>query len=169
MANEQNLVLQWLILIAAVVLIIGSFSWFAAPVIDCPTCPTCPSIDTPEVNLTSVEESIADIQSTLDEDDDFENSCKDLVREYIEKERRSFMKDIAEVLEDLDREDYKDINKIKIRDLEVADGYDIDEGDCTVNAELRVYYDSDTEDDVRQTIDVEFIIEENEIDEVTVQ
>lgn len=174
MAETQNLVLQWITLLALVILIIGSFSWFAAPVLKVPTAQEiADKITIPgstEVNLTSVEEGIADIQSTLDEDDDFKDSCKDLVREYIEKERRSFMKDIAKVLDKLDDEDdYKDINKIKIRDLDIASGYDVDDGDCTVSTKLRVYYDSDEKDDVIQTVNVEFIIEENEIDEVTVQ
>ena len=173
MVNEQNLVLQWLTLIVAVVLIIGSFTWFAAPVLKVPTAQeiadkiTIP--ESSEFNLTSVEESIADIQSTLDEDEDFKDSCKDFAREYIERERKSFLRDLAERV-GLERDDYKDINKIKTRDLEIADtgDYDVDEGDCTVNAELRVYFDSYKEDDVRQTVNVDFIIEENEIDDVII-
>lgn len=159
MVETQNLVIQWLILIAAVLLIIGSFTWFAVPVIDCPTCPTCPSIDAPEVNLTSVEEGIADIQSTLDEDEAWEDEAEELaIAEWKRRDYRVIYNALGNDIDDRD-----DIISVTIKDTKVS-GTDIDDEDAVVEHFLKVKYEDTKGDEVKTYFYIETAIEEGEAD-----
>lgn len=167
MANEtQNLVLQWITLVLAVILVVGSFTWFAVPIIDCPTCPTCPSIDAPEVNLTSVEDRLTDIEANLNEEDDWKDEAKALATE--EWEDRNY-KDLFKWMSDpnggnLSIDDRDDIEKVVIKKETVEIIGDVDDKDAEVTQELKVYYEDEEGDDKKEYITVETTIEDAEVD-----
>ena len=125
------------------------------------------SIDTTCELTTPNNTKIDAIHTEIFEVDAFESAVEVLVTEEIEAEKRSLLRDIAEELPRLDRSDYKDIDKISIRDIDV-NITDIDDKDAIVNVELRVYYDSNIKDNVRKTVNLVVTVEDNEIDDIEV-
>jgi len=166
--KTQNLVLQWITLVLLVILCIGSFSWFAAPVIKFPTAkeiaaditiPEAP--EAPVIDLTSVEEGIADIQSTLKEDEDWENEAETLAT--AEWEKRDY-KEIYDFLGDeIDkREDIIYVREDK--DTTFA-GMDEDDKDAIVTQYVTVKYENSEGDKVKEDLTIITTIEEGEVED----
>ncbi len=161
MVETQNLVLQWIVIILGALLLIGSFSWFAPATLDCPTCPTCPEVEleAPEVNLTSIEGSIAEIQSTLDEDEDWENEAEALaIAEWEKRDYKEIYKTLSDEIDDRD-----DISSVTIKDTRFA-GMDVEDEDAIVEHFLKVRYEDTDGDDVKTYFYIETSIEEGEAD-----
>ena len=124
-------------------------------------------INVAETEVIVDEDAITnqDIYDELVEDDMFETSVELLAND--ETDKRGFLGDLAEILPNLERKDYKDITKISVRDTTTTI-IDREEGEATVELKLRVTYDSDSDSDVRETVNVIFDIEDNEIEDVDI-
>jgi len=169
MADQtQKLVLQWISLVLLVILGIGSFTWFSAPMIDCPSCPTCPSIDAPEVDLTSVEDKLLDIETNLNEDDDWEDEAETLAT--AEWEKRDY-KDIYNALDDIygDIDDRDDIEYVRENKDTTFAGMDADDKDAVVIQYVKVKYENDVGDDVKRKLTIETEIDEGEVEDQEIE
>lgn len=115
------------------------------------------------VNLTS---DVADIQATLDEDDDFEDSCKDLAtEEWSDNDNKEIYKAIDALVADIDEKE--DIDRVVVKDSDVT-GTDIDEGDCVVTQDVKVYYEDEDGDDVKEYLTITTDIEDLDVEDQTI-
>ena len=171
MDEIQNWV-QWATLIAVVFIGIGSFTWFVAPVIDVPTAKDIaaeiqiPDIETPVINLTSVEDGIIDIQSTLDEDDAWEDEAESLATDEWEKKD---YKDLFNWMSNVDKgnlsiDEREDIDRVVVKDI-TFDDMNADDENAEVTQDLKVYYEDESGDDKKAYITVVTTIEEGEVED----
>ncbi len=172
--ETNNSALQWVSLLLLIVLAVGSFTWMGAMVtvdedaiaskvasqIDLNI--TVPAVEA-YVNLTSIEDRLGDIETTINEDDDWEDQAIALATE--EWEDRDY-KDIFRWMKDnnytiVDRED---IDRVVVKDTDVVD-VDADDEDAFVIQELKVYYEDYEGDDKKAYITVEITIEDGEVED----
>jgi len=163
--------LQITTLILAVILTLG----FAFNVADMrtgvtPDVPTAAEIaeliNVPARNDTAVLDAVADVQTILNEDDEFEDSVINVAT--ADWSRRDY-KEIYNALDDLfgNIDEREDITKVVIRNEEVTSS-DIDDEDATVVQELKVYYEDTDGDDVKVYLTVETEVEEGEVEDVEI-
>lgn len=165
MDETQNLVLQWAGLVLLAFLVVGSFTWFAAPVIEFPTCPVLQDLEVPEVNLTGIEGRLTGIEATLDEDDNWENEAESLAIEELEK--RDY-KDLFKWMTDEENvsiDDRDDIDRVVVKKTTFND-MNADDKDATVDLKLRVYYENSDGDDKKKTIYAQATIEDEEVEDL---
>lgn len=112
-------------------------------------------------NSTLQDEAAAKIL----EEDNFEDAVYALA--LAELEERGY-RNIFIYLEDegYDISEKEDISKIKITDSDVSN-IDVDEGDAEVEIELRVYYENEDGDNVREDLIFTAVIEENEVESIS--
>ena len=115
-------------------------------------------------NDTEVRDLIADVQDTLDEDDNWADSAKALALEEIEKELDDDIYDFL-ISENVSVEDEDSIEIYKIKDVDVDDS-DADEQDATVTHIVRLDYEDEDGDDKRVNVEVVTTIEEGEVEDV---
>jgi len=167
MDEIQNWV-QWATLIAVVFIGIGSFTWFVAPVIDCPTCQVLPNLEVPEVNLTGVEGRLTEIEVTLDKDDNWEKEAEALATD--EWEDRDY-KDIFNFLEDEfeNIDDRDDIIYVREDKATTFTGMDADEKDAIITQYIKVKYEDASGENQYVYLTISTEIEENEIEEQEIE
>jgi len=173
MADQtQKLVLQWITLFLLVILCIGSFTWFSAPVIQVPTAQEIADKivipESSEVDLTSLEEGISDIQLNLDEDEVWENDAESLAT--AEWEKRDY-KDIYDALDDIygDIDDRDDIEYVRENKDTTFAGMDADDKDAVVTQYVKVKYENDVGDDVKRKLTIETEIDEGEVEDQEIE
>jgi len=136
--------------------------------VELPTMPTAEEIaekvvvDVPTAVGEFPEEIVEKIDKLYEDavaDDVWEVAAEELAK--AELDERRFKKDLAEFL-GLERKDYDDITKIKVRDVEVGE-MDVDDKDAFVELKLKVYYDTDEEDDLKAKVLVAVEIEDGEV------
>ena len=164
--ETQNLVLQWICVGLLAILLIGTFTWSSAPVIDCPICPILPELEVPEVNLTGVEGRLTEIEATLDEDDNWEDEAEALATE--EWERRDY-KDLFNWMSNVDKGNFsiderEDIDRVVVKDI-IFDDMNADNENAKVTQKLKVYYEDKSGDDKKAYITVVTTIEEGEVED----
>lgn len=161
--TKENKWLQWVIGFSAILLLIGSFTWFS------PVAVNIPAPVNQLVNLTDVESDIADLKVTLDSVDEeinknnvWEEQAINLATaEWSKKEYKA----IYNALTDID--DKEDIDKVVIKDVEVTN-LDEKDKDATITQELKVYYEDLNGNDVKDYITVITYIEDGEVEEQTI-
>ncbi len=178
--EETNSVLQWCSLIAMIILVIGSFTWMGTTImvdedaiadkvadqIDI-TIPTV-TAKVPEVNLTGIEDRLDDIETTINEDDDWEDEALALATE--EWEDRDY-KDIFRAINDLSEygiDDRDEIDYVKIRE-DWVEGTDADDQDATVFQEVKVKYEDEDGHDQKVYFTIETEIEDGEVEDQEIE
>lgn len=115
------------------------------------------------VDLVNVTEAIANIQATLDEQDDFEDACRDYaIEEWEDDDFEDIYDAIVSLFDDIDDED--DIEDVIIKDTDIT-ASDIDEETCTVVQDVKVYYEDTSGDDVKVYLTITSEIEEDDVDD----
>jgi len=177
--KNQNLVLQWVTLTVACLLLIGSFTWMGAIVtidedaiadkvatqIDIPT----PEITIPPVvaNLSDVENRLDNIETILNEEDDWEDEAIALATaEWKDRDYREIYKAIEDIYNDIDDRD--DIEYVRIKDEEVTSS-DVDDKDATIVQKLRVKYEDKYGDDRKVYLTITTEIEDSEIEDQEIE
>lgn len=116
----------------------------------------------PSINLTDVENQIADIKATVNEDKNWETQALDLATtEYSDKNNKALFNAIDDLFGNI--EDREDITKIVVKDTEVKNS-DVDDKDAKVVQELKIYYEpSDSTDTVKVYLTVTTVIKDGEV------
>ena len=151
--------LQYMTLLAVLILGVGQFTWNA---------PKDLTVTQEQVNvdlsgLTNISEQLNDVQSTLDEEDNWKTEAIDLSTD--EWAKRDF-RDIYEAIEDLfdDIDEKEDIDRVVIRDEEVT-SFNVDDEDSVVVQEIKVYYEDEDGDDVKVKLEIITEIEDGYVEE----
>lgn len=172
--TPNNLVLQWIALIGLAILLIGSFTWMGATIVvdeDALAEKVAGQIDldltiptvTADVNLTGIEGRLDEIETTLNEDDDWEDEAIAMATAEWKRgnyrELFQWMKLNGYAIVDRD-----DIDRVVVKHRDV-DNVDVDDEDADVTQELKVYYETKKGKDRTAYINVETIIEDGYIEE----
>lgn len=131
------------------------------PVVEIQAAPAV-TVTTVEYNDSAIKAQVADVQAKLNEEDDFQASCKALaVEEYSDDK----FEELFEFLEanNISIVEKGDISSVVVKDDDVS-GVDVDEGNCDVSHELKVYYEDADGDDKKIYVDVDTEIEDNEVE-----
>lgn len=117
----------------------------------------------PTTNETAVFEVVTDIQSTLNEEDDWKSEAKLLAED--EWSYRNY-KDVYNAIDDIfgDIDEREDINKVVVKDSKVT-SFNVDDKDATVVQKLKVYYEDVNGDDKKVYLVVETIIKDYEVED----
>ena len=166
MQAKLNGAVQYILLALAVVFF-GLYLFNLGSVQEVPTAEEIASLvvvpGVANVNIDNLTADVAQVQATLDEEDTFEALCKDLALE--ELENRDY-RDLFEFLDDTfgDIDDRDDIDRVIVKDVDVS-SLDVDDEDCDVLQEIKVYYEDLNGTDVKRYIDVDTVIEEGEVED----
>jgi len=160
-------VMLWVMLVAVVALLVGSFTWMSVDspdCPDCPSCPTCPSVDTlscPEVTVPDVNnEKLDAIYEEIFKEDKVKEIAKELAVDEMDSD--DFLEEVMDVLnEELDDgeiDDEDDIYKVVVKDSDV----DVDDEEATVSLDVKVYYylDGDEEETGKARLDATFYVDD---------
>ena len=150
---------QWATGILALFLVIGVFGgWYSSD-----TNVTTEKVNVIQKNVTfdftDFSEKLEGIQTTLDEEDNWEETAIELATD--EWSRKDY-KYIYRFLEDIDEKE--DIDKIVIKDEEVT-SFNVDDQDATIVQELKVYYENLDGDDVKVYLTVTTYIEDGDVED----
>ena len=168
---EGNMVINVVCLAAVVLLLLGSVTWMAPQDVDVPTAEDiAENVNIPEIpviNLTSVEDRLGSIETTLDEDDDWKDEAIALATDnWEERDYKEIYKAIDELFEDID--DRNDIESVVIKDEEVTSS-DADDEDAVVVQELKVKYEDLDGETVKVYLTVITEIEEGEVEDQDIE
>ncbi len=171
MAEIQNLVLQWITMIVAVLLLFGSFTWFAAPVINVPTAKEIAAeIALPEApetqNLTGVEDRLADIETTLNEDEEWEDEAEAIAtEEWEDRDYKDLFRWMSNPNEgNLSIDDRDDIIYVKEDESTFFISADSDDKDANLEQFVKVKYEDMNGKNQRVYLTIETRIDEGEIE-----
>ena len=144
----------------------GSIGYIASPEKVVTNTITTAPVTVTEItyNDTAILADVAKVQATLDEDDLWEAEAISLAEAEWNENDELFDALIDLGIVDLDDED--DIYKVVIKDTD-TDNLDADDNDADVSQEVRVYYENDTGDNVRVTLDIDTEIVDNEVEDVS--
>lgn len=160
MAKENFNWIQGLTLVLGALLLVGSLTWFAP--VGAPT-PVNQIIDTSNLatkaDLDNISDKLNSIDTQINEDDLWKQNAIDLATaEWSKNDNKA----IFNVLRHIDER--KDIENIVVKDFEVT-GLDTDNEDAIVTQELKVYYEDDSGDNVKDYVTVTTYIKDGEVDE----
>ena len=119
--------------------------------------------NTESVNNTAVLKEISELKSILDEDDIWKTKAIALAEDEWNTEKHLY-----NALRDLnitDIDDKSDINNVIIKETDTS-GVDVDDKDCDVEQEVRVYYENHEGDDKRITLIIDTEIVDGEVEDV---
>ena len=162
---------QWATVIAFIILLIGSFTWYApdeqAEVnVDIPTAQEIADLIVfPSNNITGITDNdkLDEIHRELFKEDSAENIAEELVMD--EMDTRDFKRDLIDFLMDevplLEDMDYKDVESYDIRDVDV----DLDGEEAIVEVEFKVYVSNYGDDDEEEVARLFVIFEVEDLDE----
>ena len=172
--EEGNSVLQWCSLVAMIVLVIGSFTWFLGSTIvvdeDAIADKVASQIDmdmtiptvTAEVNLTGIEDRLDEIETTMNEDDDWENEAIAMAKyEWKSGNYRDLFKWMEDHYSIVNRED---IDRVVVKHTDVFE-VDVDDEDAEVVQELKVYYERQNGAERTAYITVDTTIEDGYVED----
>ena len=175
--TPNNLVLQWIALLGLVLLLVGSFTWMGATVtvdedaiankIASQMDITIPTV-TAYVNLTGIEDRLGEIETNLNEEDDWEDEAIVLATE--EWEDRDY-KDIFKFLEDeyKDIDDKDDIVYVREDKKTTFTEMDADDEDAFVTQYVTVKYENSDGDNVKRDLTIYTEIEDSEIEDQKIE
>ncbi len=177
--EEGNSVLQWCSLVALILLLIGSVTWMSttltvdedaiaekvASQIDMDM--TIPTV-TAEVNLTGIEDRLYEIETTINEDNDWEDEALAMAKyEWKDRDYKDIYKAINSLCE-FEIDDRDDIEYVRIKDEDV-NSFDVDDEDAEVVQEVKVKYEDENGHDQKVYFTIETEIEDGEVEDQEIE
>jgi hypothetical protein len=174
MVNTSNSWVSYATLIVSLILLVGSFVWFAPkqiPTVEYPNADdiasriVVPANDNTEVlaAIADVKTSLSDVKDSVTADEDWEVVAEQLATtEWTDKSYKAIYEFIDEEFRDIDERE--DIIYVRVKESEVTDA-DKDDQDAFVTQNLKVKYETDEGEEVVRYITVETVINDGEIDE----
>jgi len=144
---------------------VGNIRTGVQPEINVPTASEiAANVNIPVTNDTAILQAVEGVQTTLNEDDEFEDDMINLATsEWTDRD----YKDIYNAIKDLfpnTIEEREDIDKVVVREEKMISS-DIDDEDAVVVQDLKVYYEDNHGDNQKVYISVETEIEEGEVED----
>lgn len=169
----------WVGLILMAVLVIGSFTWMSGDTIvdndvtnvdnEALQAAVIAAVESALVtNATSIEDRLVDIEVILNEDDAWEDEAEKLALEELEDDS---YEDLADWMIDvaggnLSLIDEDDIEEVIVKEVTITNA-NTDDKDATVTFELKVYYEDIDGNDLKEYINVEYVIEDEDVEGTT--
>jgi hypothetical protein len=161
---KNGLLITLSVLLALAVLALGFVA--VNPAVEVTNIPApIVQVSSVEYNDSALKADVLAVQAKLNEEDVFEDACKALAVEEYSDDKFEEMFDFL-VANNVSIEDKEDISSVVVKDDDV-NGVDVDEGNCDVSHELKVYFEDSDGDDKKVYINVDTEIEDNDVEEQT--